>query len=203
MKNVTHNVFGLAILLGSIAFVTPALAQEEPQAGSFAQLLKCRPLTDIAKKAACYDAAMDSIQKGAQGGKVSIVTETQINNLERDAFGFNLPSLPKLRLGRPHTSPGKNTLSSAQTDKDSKILKKGKSGEVLRVAYMVSRVSTLPNGHKKIYLNNGQVWEQVGSDAPRFRGSPPYSVRIKKAALGSYLLTVAGSKRTVRVRRIK
>jgi hypothetical protein len=189
---------GVLLALGNTPAHT-ATADKDP----LAALQKCRTLSDTSQKAACYDIAMDRLEADRAANKISIITGTQIEGLQRDAFGFNLPSLPRLRLGRALGTPGKNALSDAQDTKAGKILKKSKSGEVLRVAYTVSRVSILPNGRKRIYLTDGQVWEQVGSDAPRFRGSAPYKVQIKKASMGSYLLAVEGSRRTVRIRRIK
>lgn len=189
---------GILLSLGN----RPARAADTDK-DPLAALRKCRTISDPSRKAACYDTAMDALEADRAANKISIITGTQIEGLQRDAFGFNLPSLPRLRFGHAPGAPGKNALSDAQDAKAGKVLKKSKSGEVLRVAYTVSRVSTLPNGHKKIYLTDGQVWEQVGSDAPRFRGSPPYRVQIKKAALGSYLLAVEGSRRAVRVRRVK
>jgi hypothetical protein len=202
VKKVTHYVFGFAMLLGSASFIQPAMAQEEPQSGSFAQLLKCRPLTDVAKKAACYDAAMDSIQKVAQGGKVNIVTETQINNLERDAFGFNLPNLPKLRL------PGlggiqKHAIVAGNADKQGAgaVIRKDKKGEIVKITFDLKRMETRPNRRMRFILTNGQTWLQTDNSQIRVPPKRAKFVEIKKAAMGSYFLLINGEKNAIRVKR--
>ena len=184
----------LALIFAS-APARAAGAADDP----LAPLRHCRQLTDVAAKAACYDQAMDRLEADRAAHKFSIVSGARIEGLQREAFGFRLPSLPKLRLG------GADSLSSPQEDAAhaGKVLKRNKAGEVVRVAYQVTRVIRLPNGRTRMVLSNGQVWEQVGSDAPRFRGAPPYDIQIRKASLGSYLMRVGKSKHTVRVHRVK
>ena len=186
-----------AIPLGALV-AGPAMAAGDSN-DPLAPLRHCRQLTDVAAKAACYDQAMDALEADRAAHKFSIVSGERIEGLQREAFGFRLPSLPKLRLG------GVNSLASEAPDgaNAGKVLKKNKAGDVLRIAYQVTRIHTLPNGHLRMVLSNGQVWEQVGSDAPRFRGQPPFDVQVRKAALGSYLMRVGKSKRTVRVRRVQ
>jgi hypothetical protein len=49
-------------------------------------------------------------------------------------------------------------------------------------------------------LADGAVWRQIDSDPFRYRPRPGDAVRVRKASLGSFLLTV-GDSRAVRVRR--
>ena len=51
-------------------------------------------------------------------------------------------------------------------------------------------------------LDNGQTWKQVGSGRAVFSASSP-KVTIRRAAHGTYRLSVEGLNRTVRVKRIK
>ncbi len=186
------------------ALALPLLAVPANAAGDaddpLAPMRQCRQLADVAAKAACYDRAMDALEADRKAHKFSIVSGERIEGLQREAFGFRLPSLPKLRLGGADSLALKGSADSAS---EGKVLKKNKAGEVVRVAYQVTRVLRLPNGRTRMVLRNGQVWEQVGSDAPRFRGAPPYDIQIKKASLGSYLMRVGKSKHTVRVHRIQ
>lgn len=187
-------------MLGSLP-ANPAQAKDDP-ADPFAPLRRCRNIADVAAKAACYDRAMDALEVDRKSHKFSIVTGTQIEGLQRDAFGFNLPSLPKLRLG--DQSALQDAVANGTSGKGSaqgQVLKKTKSGAVKRVAYAVSRAFTMANGHMRMVLANGQVWDQVSTDRPRFRGHAPWHVEIKKASLGSYLMFVQGSKRAIRVHR--
>lgn len=63
----------------------------------------------------------------------------------------------------------------------------------------VTAVTTDPFGKLRIRLANGQEWQQIDGD--RFRVKPGEVVRIRRAALGSYLLSDIDGKRAIRVRR--
>ncbi len=199
-----QNAFTGLVLAATVSCLisltgTPAFADENDD--PLSSLRQCRQMADTEVKAACYDQAMDILDADRAANKFTIVTGKQMEGLERDAFGFQFPSLPKLRFWSKSDKPRVNALAETEPGTENTVVKKSKSGEILRVAYEVKRVSTLSNGHKKMYLSNGQVWEQISSNAPRFRGQPPYKVHIKKASLGSYLMVIEGSKITTRVRR--
>ncbi|MEL7296425.1 MAG: hypothetical protein AAGJ86_02120 [Pseudomonadota bacterium] len=59
-------------------------------------------------------------------------------------------------------------------------------------------------GNNAIFeLENGQVWRQVDSAKYRYRGEAQPLATIKRKAFGAYRLSVEGTNRTVRVRRIQ
>lgn len=65
----------------------------------------------------------------------------------------------------------------------------------------LARVGTRPTGELVLTLTDGQVWTQVQADT-RFRARAGDAVTIRKATLGSYLMT--GPERiATRVRRVK
>ena len=72
--------------------------------------------------------------------------------------------------------------------------------DIDRLEAFVSKVSSSANGKAIITLDNGQVWTQV--DSSRLRLSGYDRVVIRKASLGSFMLTKVGSKTTMRVKRI-
>lgn len=58
----------------------------------------------------------------------------------------------------------------------------------------------------RIELDNGQIWQQLSSDSTRvktFRSNTTYTATIKKAALGSFRMTIEPMGRTIRVKRLK
>jgi hypothetical protein len=64
---------------------------------------------------------------------------------------------------------------------------------------VVSTISTNRNGKLRLRLDNGQVWEQTDSD--RLALKPGDAVTIRRAALGSFLLSRTSGGRSIRVRR--
>lgn len=84
------------------------------------------------------------------------------------------------------------------------------SDEIVRQAAGIDQLDELqlrvvsaradPLGKAVLAFDNGQVWAQL--DSPPARIKPGEDVRIRRAALGSYLLLREGGGRGIRVRRI-
>jgi hypothetical protein len=77
------------------ALAPAALArQSDPVDG----VLACRGIADIETRLACFDAAAATLAAARDGGDIVIVERDDVEAVERDSFGFNLPSLPRFRL---------------------------------------------------------------------------------------------------------
>ncbi len=159
-------------LLGlcALALTTPAAAETTP----LSPLYACQAITDAAARLACFDQTAATIKTQEDSGAVVSVDKSRAERIQREAFGFNLPSLPK--LGLP-----------------------GSGADVEAVQATLVGLSPLGEGHYLFRLDNGQVWEQVDDRLERPRALPT-PITIKKAAMGSYLLKI-GTQRAVRVRR--
>lgn len=59
------------------------------------------------------------------------------------------------------------------------------------------------HGHNVMTLENGQVWKQVGSDAPACMTSDHPPVKVKPSFMGNWLMYVKGCNDTAHVRRIR
>ncbi len=64
----------------------------------------------------------------------------------------------------------------------------------------LTRAGQYAEGKWTFTLADGSIWRQIDSEPVRFRNREGQAVRVRRAALGSFLLTVDGS-RAVRVRR--
>jgi hypothetical protein len=58
-------------------------------------------------------------------------------------------------------------------------------------------------GRIVITLENGQVWRLTEAGELNAPKRPPYSVKIRTAAMGSFILTVEGRNKGYRVRRVE
>lgn len=66
----------------------------------------------------------------------------------------------------------------------------------------VSELGTMPHGELRLTLDNGQVWQQKSGDrAMRIKVGD--DVTIRRASLGSFLLTSAAANGSMRVARVK
>src|SRR5690606_278630 len=61
-------------------------------------VLACRALPDAAARLACFDAASDQLAAATDSGAIAVVMRERIEAVERDTFGIDLPSLPRLSL---------------------------------------------------------------------------------------------------------
>lgn len=161
-----------AAMAAALSGQTPP-AQERP--GALARLVECRSVADSAARLACYDAAASALDSAERQGDVVVLDRAQVTESRRQMFGFEVPALPRL-----FGPSGDADISSIET--------------TLRLA------SQARDGSWVFRLEDGSVWSQTDTAHVSFSNRPGQSVRVRRAALGTFLLTVGGS-RAVRVRR--
>ena len=176
-KNVSHLLVaaGLAACLGLSA--NPVHAQTAPAARPEAmnRLVACRQITEAQARLACYDAAVSDFDAAQRQGEVVVVDRAQVTQARRQLFGFQLPSVTLFDQGdRPEA------LDAIETT----LVRAGQSSE----------------GRWVFTLADESVWRQVDTERVNFRNRQGEPVRVRRAALGSFLMTV-GNSRAVRVRR--
>ncbi|MEQ1801332.1 MAG: hypothetical protein ABL989_05385 [Gammaproteobacteria bacterium] len=105
------------------------------------------------------------------------------------------------RPAAPDATTAPEALFGLEPTATTELLQREKGDEpVEAIEQTVATVSADRYGKLQIQLANGQDWEQVDSD--RLRLQPGELVRIRRAALGSYLMSLASGGRAIRVRRI-
>jgi len=165
--------------LAALTLLTGAgqTAQPAPQRPEMLErLAACRTVTDSVARLACYDSAAAALDTAQQQGELVVIDRAAVNETRRQLFGFEMPSLPRLfgdSVATPEIDSIETTLQSASQPSE---------------------------GRWVFRLADGSVWRQIDSDPVRFQNRPGQNVRVRKASLGSFMLTV-GSSRAVRVRR--
>lgn len=160
-----------------IAFASPVAAQTGATPDALTQVYNCASQTDNAARLACYDAAVGRLQSEQTSGNIVAVDRGQIETIERESFGFSLPSLPNVfrRSGAAETP----TLTET--------------------ALTIERISRRGDGGAVFYMTNGQAWTQI--DTTHARGvRAGDNVTVRRAAMGSFLM-VPEDGAPVRVRR--
>lgn len=167
-------ISGLAALAAASTLSTQAtLPQERPE--TLAQLMACRGISENTARLACFDTAAGALDSAERQGDLVVIDRAGVAETRRQLFGFEMPSLPRL-FGPEGTVELESIDSTLQS------------------------ASSVGEGRWVFRLADGSVWRQIDSERVRFRNSPGQPVRVRKGALGSFLLTVDGS-RAVRVRR--
>lgn len=165
----------IAAMAGPALAADPAPATSPERAKEMQQLAECAKLTDSAARLACYDKAAHALDQAEAKGDVVVVDREQARKVRRQAFGFVLPSISLFERG----------------EKPEDIL---------------SNETTVVSAHKALTgkwvlkLDDGSTWSQVDLTDIPIDPRAGDKVKIKKAAMGSYLATIA-NQREVRVHR--
>ena len=83
----------IATLMASAA--PAALAQSDDPVDD---MLACRTIQDVEARLACFDATAAVVASARDSGDLVTVTRDELDAVEREGFGWDLPSLPALRL---------------------------------------------------------------------------------------------------------
>lgn len=168
----------ILISLCFVAFAAPAAAQDNPPPPEVLdQVLACGGVANEAERLACYDRAVAQLRAAHESGSLVAVDRQQVQEIERDAFGFSLPSLPQIFRRSDSSTP-----------------------EVAEMQLTVERVSFRGDGTGTFVMSNGQVWSQIdGMNARHVRVGT--QVVIRRATMGSFMLSVPSGGPPLRVRR--
>lgn len=140
------------------------------------RLVACRSVSESAARLSCYDETTAALDAAEQQGEVVVVAREQISAARRQLFGFSVPALPALFE------------SANQPD------------QVDAIETTLTRASQNREGRWVFTLADGSVWQQIDVNSVNFRNRGNPAVRVRRGALGSFLLVV-GDSRAVRVRR--
>jgi len=175
----------VVLALSAASGATFTAQAETPLPRPTETLYACAAEPDDALRLACFDKAVADLKGAENAGKVKTVDVASIEKIERESFGFALPSLTE--IFRRDEAGGKT--DSPEVDE-----------VVLPIASIsVSRVTKKAT----ITLENGQIWEQVDSEElPRSKVRKGKEATIRKATMGSFLMVINDSGASIRVRRI-
>lgn len=150
-------------------------------------LSACRSIAEDAARLVCYDALAD------QSVKVATPPMPAVDPARAAAAAAQGAAPPP---PSPEELFGRDAVQS-----EDMVRRAAGIGRVEEIRGRVESVQLDPYRKLVLTLDNGQVWSQVDSPSPNFRSGD--EVRIRRAAMGSYLLNRVDGERTIRVRRSK
>ncbi|QUN05618.1 hypothetical protein KDN34_15740 [Shewanella yunxiaonensis] len=170
------------------------------QASVEQQLAHCSTITDQSARLACYDHLAQAV---TQAKKTIPANEPAMN--PKDLLvpsepiaenSVSAPEKPAAPIPTPAT-PKNNEKAVAQFGAPVERA----DAALEQIQDVVTKAQKGLRGTFTITLSNGQVWQQIDSESFRIKNGQ--KVVIEKAALGSFLLKVEGSNRTIRVKRLQ
>ena len=171
----------LAIVLAAALAVpqlaaAPAQVKAEGRARELQKLIDCRKITDNAARLACYDEATAAMDQAEAKGDIVVVDREQARKVRRQAFGFTLPSMHLFERGE-------------------------KPEEINNVSGVIASARQVGYGKWLITLaDDGGAWLQVDTTEVPFDPKAGMPVKIRKASLGSYMMSL-GNRWAIRVHR--
>ena len=156
----------------------PAVAQDAPATPQALEAVyACANETDQARRLACYDSAVAALRGAQTSGEVVAIDRGNVERMQRDSFGFNLPSIGNLL---PQVGHDDNVVD--------------------RVEATVARMSVSQSGRTTFRMEDGQVWVQVDPERV-YNVREGDTVTIRRAAMGSFMISSPRGGAGVRVRR--
>ena len=176
-----------ATLFAALIIAAPAAAADKPKQAPPAvvqKLLDCRALTDSAARLACLDAGVAALAGAVESREVLVADKEEVKQARRSLFGLALPSF--------------NLFGKGDDEDDDKADARGVVTEI--EAVLTSARQSRP-GFWSFALDDGSRWVMTeGKTIPRDPRAG-MKIRIRRAAVGSYLANVDGQI-AVRVRRV-
>lgn len=159
-------VAGLLIMLGATSAAAPRDAAR-PQI--FDRMVACRAVADPTARLACYDAEVAAVDAAEKSNELVVVDRDQVRKARRSLFGLSLPKLAIFSRGKD----GEDEDDPKQID------------SVIRSAY-----SSGASNRSTMILEDGAKWVQIDSRSLSRTPRPGMKIRIRRAALGSYVANI-------------
>lgn len=163
----------------AVTLAVPAAAQKaEPRSQALTRLVDCRKLADPAERLACYDREVAAFDAAAARRDVVVVDREQLRKTRRTLFGLSLPNL--------------SVFGDDNTDEEG----------IQTIDTTIKSLNQTAVGKWVITLADGAVWEQIDSRDLPIRPRPGHAIKIRRAAMGSYLANIK-NQTAIRVRRMR
>ncbi len=154
-----------ALLLAVPALANAARAPDPGRAAVVQAISDCRKQADDAARLTCYDRAADAFEQAQNKGDVVIVDREQVRQVNRQTFGFNLPSISLFSRGAKEAQVNnlEVELASARPEADGKWL---------------------------LTTSEGAVWRQIDTTPLTDTPKPGTKMIIRRALLSSFFCKV-------------
>lgn len=166
---------GLTLLCASPATSAPK-QKDGPPPAQVTSVLSCRAIADGAERLACYDRSTAALDQAVAKRELVVFDRESVRKTKRGLFGFSIPNL------------------GIFGDEDGEV-------DIKQVDGVISGTGRNADGGYIFRLADGSRWSQTDGKMIVLGPRSGDKVVVKKAALGSYIMSVAGQP-GVKVKRI-
>jgi hypothetical protein len=171
----------IAATLAVMTIASAGIAKEKPAPeppALYAKLAACRTVGDATERLACFDKASAELDAAVAKNDVYMVDKQQVQKTRRTLFGLPLPDLGL--FGGDKDDADKDAITELESTVKS---------------------ASMGDGGWRITIEEGSTWQQTDNIPLALSPKPGMPVSIKKAALGSFKMSVR-KQPPVRVRRV-
>ena len=154
----------------------PKVATERP--ALLRNLAQCRSITGAEPRLACFDRTAAAIDEAERSKDLVVVDREQLRKTRRTLFGLTLPNL--------------SVFGDDSPDQEG----------IERIDTTIAKVTQNGLGKWLFTLPDGATWEQIDSRNLSIDPRAGQNIKIRKAAMGSYLANVK-DQIAIRVRRLR
>lgn len=167
-------LFAATMMFGTTALAKKAEAPQAPPA-VVARVVACSSVAEPSERLACYDREVATMNQAQQSGDLIAMDRQQVRKTKRSLFGLALPDLGVFGDDEDSNSTIETTIKG---------------------------VGETPDGKWIFSLAEGGRWVQLDTRNFIVDPAPGQPIRIRRAAMGSYLANV-NNQIAIRVRRIQ
>ncbi len=205
-------LISLSATIVALSLPNNSWAQSTNQPSQLGAIYACKTLVNSTERLACYDKAVGQFQAAEKSGEVVTISKTEVKRVEREAFGFNIPSLSKigkiLGLGNSSKKAQKDIFTADPAidsgDAAAQRIKYTDNNTIESIVFDIDKITTFQSIKKRFFFKNGQVWEQItGANVTIPKGDAPMTASITKGRIGGYRLRLNDKGWKVKVRRVR
>ncbi len=168
---------GLFVVLAAVPAAVSAKERPKPPTPAVvSQVVACTSVADAQERLACYDRAVAAMNAAEKSGDLVAMDRTHVQKTRRSLFGL---ALPDLGLFGDDSDEGASSIETT-----------------------IRTVRMNPDGKYVVDLAEGGRWQQLDSRNFVIDPKPGHPIRIRRAAMGSYLANV-NKQIAIRVRRVQ
>lgn len=172
------TLIGAAAIAGLLPGTALAQAGPQERPALLRNLTSCRAIADSAARLACFDRATAAIDEAEKRKDLVVVDRDQLRKTRRTLFGLTLPNL--------------SVFGDDNKDQEG----------VERIDSTIKTATQNGLGKWVFALPDGALWEQIDSRDLAVTPRAGHGIKIRRAALGSYLANVK-EQTAIRVRRMR
>jgi hypothetical protein len=173
-------ILAAAVIVPGGAAPLSAETRDKPRPELFQKLVDCKSIADGNARLACYDEQVEKLDQAERRKEVFLVDKKQVQKTRRTLFGLPLPNLGLFGGGDKDEANEENQLTELEA--------------------VIKSVSYNGEGWL-ITIDEGSTWQQMDGAVLALSPKPGMPVLIKRAALGSYKMSIR-KQPSIRVKRV-